>query len=246
MNLPPSEATCSFEAGLHVGGGDLRAEAARGGDGLQAGDAGAHDENPGGGNRARRRHHHRHGLLEHRGGIDDGLVAGEVGLARQHVHRLRARDARHELHGEQRGVARGQRLQRAAVAVRIEHGDDERAGLQRRHVGGGGAADLQEDVGVTQRVRRGGHDLRALRAQRLVGEARAGARAGLDLHLGAERGELLDRLGRHRNAWLVRSFGRNRNGDHALVRSGGGFSHRRARAPRHRRRVSSAREVALD
>ena len=61
--------------------------------------------------RARRRHHHRHGLAEHGGGIDHGLVAGEVGLARQHVHRLRAGDARHELHGHQRGAGAGQRLE---------------------------------------------------------------------------------------------------------------------------------------
>ncbi len=43
----------------HVGGGHHRAEAARGGDRLQAGDADAHDEHLGGGHGAGGRHHHR-------------------------------------------------------------------------------------------------------------------------------------------------------------------------------------------
>ena len=45
--------------GAHVGRGDDGAEPPRGGDRLQAGDADAHDEGPGGGHRAGRRHHHR-------------------------------------------------------------------------------------------------------------------------------------------------------------------------------------------
>ena len=154
MNLAPSEATCSFAAGRTSVAETCAAEAARRGDRLQAGDAGAHDEYLGGGHGAGGCHHHRHRLLEHGRGIDDGLVAGEVGLAGQHVHRLGARDARHELHGEEGGIAPGQRLERRAVAVGIEHGDDERAGLQGRELVGGGTAHLQQDVGVAQRRRR--------------------------------------------------------------------------------------------
>ena len=85
-----------------------------------------------------------------RGGIDDGLVAGEVRLARQHVHRLRARDARHELHGEDRGVAGRQRLEPGTLVVRRDHGGDERARLQSGEFLGRRPADLQENVGAAQ------------------------------------------------------------------------------------------------
>ena len=34
------------------------------------------------------------------GAVDHGAIAGEIGLAGQHVHHLRAGDARHQLHRE--------------------------------------------------------------------------------------------------------------------------------------------------
>ena len=64
------------------------------------------------------------------GRIDHRLVAGEVGLARQHVHRLRAGDARHQLHGESGDVGLGGHgLDVGLVAVRVHGRDDQRAGL---------------------------------------------------------------------------------------------------------------------
>ena len=47
------------------------------------------------------------------GGIDDGAVAGEVGLGGEHVHHLGAGDARHQLHREG-GLRLGQRLRAAS------------------------------------------------------------------------------------------------------------------------------------
>ena len=44
------------------------------------------------------------------GGVDDGAVAGEVGLGGEHVHHLGAGDARHQLHGEGGDLRVGQRL----------------------------------------------------------------------------------------------------------------------------------------
>jgi hypothetical protein len=146
--LAPERSHLLLRRRPHVGGRDLRAEAAGGGDGLQAGDADAHDEGLGRRHRAGRRHHHRQRLLEHGSRIDNRLVAGEVGLRGQHVHRLRARDARHELHREQRSPARGQRAERGLVAVRVEHGDDQRPGLQRGDLGRARAAHAEQDVGV--------------------------------------------------------------------------------------------------
>ena len=90
-----------FRRLAHVGRRDDGAEPARRGDGLEAGDADAHDEHLGRRHGARRRHHHREGAAELRRGIDHRLVAGEIGLRGQHVHRLRAGDARHQFHGEE-------------------------------------------------------------------------------------------------------------------------------------------------
>ena len=68
--------------GTDVGRGHDRAEATCGRDRLQPGDADAHDEDLACRHGAGSGHHHRYRLLEHRGGIDNGLVAGEVRLAR--------------------------------------------------------------------------------------------------------------------------------------------------------------------
>ena len=84
----------------HVGRGHDRAEAAGGGDRLQAGDADAHDEGLGGGHGAGRRHHHRQRASVFGRGVDHGAIAGEIGLAGEHVHHLGAGDARHQLHRE--------------------------------------------------------------------------------------------------------------------------------------------------
>ena len=110
--------------GPHVGGGDDGAEAARRGDRLQPGDADAHDEDLRRRHGAGRRHHHRQRAVVFRRRVDHRLVAGEVGLAGQHVHRLRARDARHELHREGGDAGLGERLDRRVVAVGVHDGDD--------------------------------------------------------------------------------------------------------------------------
>jgi hypothetical protein len=102
-------------------------EATRAGDGLQAGDADAHDEHARGGHRAGRRHHHRQRALERGSRIHHRLIAGEVRLRRQHVHALRAADARHQLHGEQRDTRLGQRVEALGIGERVEHADQRRA-----------------------------------------------------------------------------------------------------------------------
>jgi hypothetical protein len=61
--------------------------------------------------------------------LDHGAVAGEIGLARQHVHHLRAGDARHQFHREGRDAGIGHRLQRGVVAVGVHDRDHQRAAL---------------------------------------------------------------------------------------------------------------------
>ena len=98
--------------GAHVGRGDDRAEAPGGRDRLQPGDADAHDEGLGGRHGAGRRHHHRKRAAIFGRRVDHGAIAGEIGLAGQHVHHLRAGDARHQLHREGGDAGLGERLDR--------------------------------------------------------------------------------------------------------------------------------------
>ena len=86
-------------SGTHVGGGHNGAEPAGRRDRLQPGDAGSDHEQPGRRNSARGSHHHRKATLERPRCFNNSAVAGEVRLARQHIHRLRTGDARQQLHG---------------------------------------------------------------------------------------------------------------------------------------------------
>ena len=131
------------------------------------------------------------------GGIDHRAIAGEIGLARQHVHRLRAGDARHQLHGEGGDAGVGHLLERGLVAVGIHDGDDQRALLVGGELVRRRAAHLEHDVGVL------GDDVGDLRAGRLevgVGNAGRDAGAARDRDLGAERLQFLDRFRRGRDA----------------------------------------------
>ncbi len=138
--------------GAHVGGAHHGAEALGRRDRLQAGNAGAHHEHLGRTHRARRRHHHRHGAVESHRRIEHRLVAGQIGLARQDVHHLRARDARHEFHRHQRHAGPGQRVDVAFAAIRVHRADHQRARL-------GAGEDLdarpphgQDDIGILHRL----------------------------------------------------------------------------------------------
>ena len=121
--------------GPHIGRGDDGAEPARGRDRLQAGDAGAHDEDFRCRNGTGRGHHHRQRPAIFGGGVDDGAIAGKIGLARQHIHDLRAGDARQKLHGKADDAGLGHAAQRVLMAVWVHDGDDDRALLQARKLG---------------------------------------------------------------------------------------------------------------
>ena len=88
------------DLGAHVVARRLRAQAPRRGQRLQARDADAEHEHLGRRDRARRGHQHRVEARRVLGAEQRRLVAGDVGLRGQRVHRLRARDARDRLHRE--------------------------------------------------------------------------------------------------------------------------------------------------
>ena len=59
------------------------------------------------------------------GGEQHGLVAGDRGHRRQRVHALRARDARHQLHRDERRAALGDRSRGVGRRQRIGEADDD-------------------------------------------------------------------------------------------------------------------------
>ncbi len=134
--------------------------------------------------------------------LDHRLVAGEIGLARQDVHDLRAGDARDKLERESHEPGVRHALQRGLVAIGIHQRDDRRTALVAGEILR--PAHLEDEIGVGERR----SSVRGYRRAHL-GKARvrhAGRRAGaaLDRHLGAEGDELLHRFRRRRNARLDR------------------------------------------
>ena len=85
--------------GAHIGGGDNGPQAPCRGNGLQAGNPGPHDKGFGRCHGARRGHHHRQGLAIKGGGLNHGAITGQIGLGRERIHGLSARNARNEFHG---------------------------------------------------------------------------------------------------------------------------------------------------
>jgi hypothetical protein len=188
--------------GTHVGGGDHGTETTRSSDRLQAGDADAHDESFRRRHRARRRHHHRQRPVIFGSRVDHRLVAGEVGLAGQDVHRLGARDARHELHREGGDAGPCQSIDRSIVAIGIDDGDNGGAraiGLQLRLIR---PAHLQHHIGFGDIA--GLTDHSAGLGELLVGNARCRAGAAFHDDVKPQPRQPLHRVGRGSNTRLVR------------------------------------------
>ena len=176
----------------HVGGLDDGAQALGRGDRLQAGHAHAHDQYAGRLDGAGRRHQHGHEALVGIRGHQHRLVAGDIRLRRQHVHRLRARDARHGFQREGGQAGRGHGGDIVGVK-RVEHADQHSAAGHQGPFPGVRCAHLEHDGAAIGFL--GGADLRAGGGIRGVGNRRLQARSRLhdDLMLGCQ---LLDCLGR--------------------------------------------------
>jgi hypothetical protein len=122
----------------------------------------------------------------------DGLVAGDVGLRREHVHALGPRRARRRFQRE--GVEAGRRHALQAGGIEgIEHADHGRARPHQRHFLLAGGPHLEHQVAAEGAGRIG--DLGARRAVGLVGHAGGDAGAGLDAQAVALGLELFGRLG---------------------------------------------------
>ena len=177
----------------HVGRGDDRAQAPAGGDRLQARDADAHDEEPRRGDRAGGRHHHRKRPAIFGRAVDHCAIAAQIGLARQHVHDLSARDPRQKLHGEGCDPSFGHRLDFLTMAIRVHRRDDERAMFDQAKLRRAWPANLEHQIRAERFLGRDEPRARGL----IVGVRKAslGASAMLDCDFGSEPDKFLGRLG---------------------------------------------------
>ena len=197
--------------GSDIGGADDRAEAAGGGDRLQAGHPGAHHQDPGGLDRAGCGHHHRQGAAEFGGGVEHRPVAGEVGLGGQHVHCLGPRDARDQLHREGGDPGRGIGLDFGRAAQGLQQADQRRAALHEMQlVDAVGAAQqgplhFEHDVGLGQCRGGVGDNRRARRAVRRIEKTRLGPGPVFDDGMEPHSGHVFDGVGGGRHAPLLRA-----------------------------------------
>jgi len=198
-----------FDAGAHIRGFDHRAQALGGSDGLQAGHPDTEHHQPRGLDGASRRHEHGEQALVLVGGQHHGLVAGDVGLAREHVEALGARSARRGLEGEAGQAGLRQRRQAGGIEG-VEHADQGSAGAHLGQLGRAGRAHLEHQLGPQGA---GGSD--HFGPDRLVGGVGgAGSHAGAALHAHAMtlRHQFFDRFGRGSDPrFACRAFGRNTN-----------------------------------
>ena len=158
---------------------DPGAKALGGRDRLQSGHARPDHEDarrrdrPGGG------HHHREHAGERGGGEQHRLVTGDVGHRRQGVHALRPRDARDELHRDDRRAPGRHRPGGLGGAERVGKANHGVLRTQPFDVGGavrarrGRRAHLQDDVGLRE-------DLVAAAERRARGDVRVVRTAGAD------------------------------------------------------------------
>ena len=124
----------------------FRAQPTGSGDRLQAGNAGANDEDFGGGEGAGGRHQHRKHPGQRVGREQHSFVSSDGCHGRQRVHALRPGDPRHELHRQCRGAGLRDRADRVGRSERIGEADHRLAGPQQGELRWNGP-NLQDDVG---------------------------------------------------------------------------------------------------
>ena len=182
--MAPRLSTCSLTAG-RTSKADTTAPRRRAvAIGLQPRHARAEHEHLRRRDRARRRHQQREEAGQAVRRHERRLVAGDGALGREHVHALRARDARDRLEREPDDAALGQPLDALAVGERLQERDQHRALAQRVDLGAGRLAHLDDDLGGG-RVREALDELGARLLVGAVREAGRGAGAALDEHVEA-------------------------------------------------------------
>ena len=127
--------------------------------------------------------HHGDEARRLRGGQQHGFVAGHHRHRRQHVHGLRAGDARHEFQREAGGAGGGDAARSLRAGQRLEHGDERVAAAEAAEIrrgAGGERAHRKDDIGLREDLGRGGQDGRALLHVLRVREPGCEARRGFD------------------------------------------------------------------
>ena len=200
-----------FRRGPHVGRRNDAAEAPAGGDRLQPGNTGAHDQNARRFDRSGRGHHHREGAAELGSGIDDGLVAREIGLRGQHVHGLCAGDPRHQLHRKGGNPGAGIGLGVSGVLGRLQQADQHRPAFEQRQLVDAALAadqrtlDLEDDVRIAQRRRLIRRNRGSGLGERGIAEPGAFARAAFHDDLEGHPAHAPDGIGRRRHPAFERA-----------------------------------------
>jgi hypothetical protein len=165
---------------------------------------------------ARRRHgtgrrgQHREKLRERVRGDDHGLVAGDVALRREGVHRLGPRHPRDRIHAERGRTFARERAHGIRVGERLDRGDKRGAIAKQRDLVGRRLLHLHHEIRTEDRIAVG--DRRAGLAIRLVVVTATGARARFDDDLGPGFGELADRF-RHERDPSFAGHGLSRHSD---------------------------------
>ena len=188
--------------GAHVGRGHHGAQALGRRNGLQPRNTGTHHERLGRTHGARCGHHHGHGAVKHRRRLDNALIAGKVGLRGEDIHDLRARDARHEFHGNGGHAGLGQCGNIAFIAIGIECADHQRPLVDASQRGCCGTPHGQHNIGALERfVRTGGNRGTGCC---IISIQNARSRTGVlfNRYAGAQRNQFADRFGGGRNAVL--------------------------------------------
>ena len=151
-----------------------------------------------------RRGHHGKNFVGITRGQNDGLVAAQIRLRRQHIHLLRAGRAGNKFHADGAHAAFGKFLDQLFFVERIEQAGVDGARFEPANLLHRRFAQAQHDVaGTDQRPAVGGDDRTGFEIG-VIGEAGGEAEAGLDFNLGAELDEFGDAIGRQRRPAFAR------------------------------------------
>ena len=183
----------------HVGSRHLSAQTARRGDRLKPCDTNTHDKRLGCAYGARGGHHHWKGTAVNRRGFDHSLISRQVRLRGQYVHRLRARDARHEFHRQRFHTSLGIIVDTATLAKGVKPRHQPSARLHPLQRFGVWSLNTQDNVRILQhRCQFADHSARSFIVA--VTDGRTCARFCLDRNSRTQCNEFLNGLGGRRNA----------------------------------------------
>ena len=206
-----------FHAGANVAGFNHSAQTFGGGDGLQTGNPYAQNHHARRFDRARRRHQHGKEPLVFVGRHHHGLIARNIGLARQHIHALRSCGARRGLQrvGSQACACQGFQ----AVGVKgVQHAHQSGAGFHGGQFCPIGAAHFEYQIACQSTC--GVGNFSASRRHGCVNGAGGNACASLYAQGMAQGFEFFNGLWRGRHAGFARSSFQGNANQHGVLLNG--------------------------